>query len=76
MALEGFLGSLCIVWAYRHAPAVVVAPIQYVQIIVATLFGTLYFSEAMGALTLLGIAIIIAADLYIMTRHDTGSINL
>ena len=49
---------------------------QYVQIIVATLFGTLYFGEAMGALTLLGIAIIIAAGLYIMTRRDTGSINL
>lgn len=68
MAVEGFVGSLCIVWAYRAAPAVVVAPMQYVQIIVATLFGTLYFGEAMDALTVLGIGIIIAAGLYIMLR--------
>ena len=76
MAIEGFAGSLCIVWAYRNAPAVVVAPMQYVQIIVATLFGTLYFGEPMDALTVLGIAIIIAAGLYIITRRDTGPVNL
>ena len=70
MAVEGFIGSLFIVWAYRAAPAVVVAPMQYVQIIVATLFGTLYFGEKMDALTALGIAIIIAAGLFIMTRTN------
>lgn len=69
MAVEGFVGSLFIVWAYRAAPAVVVAPMQYVQIIVATLFSTLYFHEPMDAYTVLGIAVIIAAGLFIMTRQ-------
>lgn len=68
MALEGFIGSLFIVWAYRAAPAVVVAPMQYVQIIIATLFSTLYFHEPMDAWTVAGISVIIAAGLFIMTR--------
>lgn len=71
MALEGFAGSLLIILAYRHAPAVVVAPMQYVQIIVATLFGVLYFGEPLAAGTVLGIAVIIAAGLYIMLRSNT-----
>jgi S-adenosylmethionine uptake transporter len=70
MAVEGFTGSLFVVWAYRAAPSVVVAPMQYVQIIIATLFGTLYFGEPTDAMTVLGIAIIIAAGLFIMTRPE------
>ena len=66
MALEGFAGSLLIILAYRYAPAVVVAPMQYVQIIWATLFGMLYFGEPMSGATILGITVIILAGLSIM----------
>lgn len=68
MAVEGVAGSLLMVWAYRAAPAVVVAPMQYVQIIIATLFGTLYFHEPMDMMTVVGISVIIAAGLFILTR--------
>lgn len=68
MALLGFIGSLFIIAAYRHAPAYVAAPMQYVQIIWATAFGTLYFEETSDAYTFAGIAVIIASGLYIMTR--------
>lgn len=66
MALEAFLGSLLIIAAYRHAPAVVVAPMQYGQIIWATLFGVLFFNEPMDAPTIAGIGVIIVAGLFIM----------
>jgi len=75
MALEAFVGTLCVVSAYRRAPAVVVAPMQYVQIIVATLFATLLFGEPFDIWTVLGIVIIIAAGLYIMTRTDVDHIT-
>ena len=68
MALLGFIGSLCIIAAYRHAPAYVAAPMQYVQIVWATAFGTLFFNETSDLYTFLGIAVIIASGLYIMTR--------
>ena len=74
MALEGFVGTLFMVWAYRAAPAVVVAPMQYVQIIVATLFSTLYFHEPMDAYTVAGIAVIIGAGLFIMTRPKPAEV--
>lgn len=70
MALEGFLGSLLIVAAYRHAAAVVVAPMQYGQIIWATLFGVLFFGEPMDAATILGIGVIIGSGLFIMLRSN------
>jgi len=70
MALEIFGASLFIIAAYRHAPAVVVAPMQYVQIIVATLFGVLYFHEPLDLRTVIGIAVIIAAGIYIIIRSN------
>ena len=76
MAVEGFAGSLFIVWAYRAAPAVVVAPMQYIQIIVATLFSTLYFNEPMDLPTVAGIGVIIAAGLFIMTRPKPAEARL
>ena len=70
MAVEGFAGSLLVVYAYRYANAVAVAPMQYVQIIVATLFGVLYFGEKMDLPTIAGISTIIAAGLFIMLRSN------
>ncbi len=72
MALEIFGASLLIIAAYRHAPAVVVAPMQYVQIIVATLFGVFYFGEPVDLRSVIGIAVIIAAGLYIILRSNNG----
>jgi S-adenosylmethionine uptake transporter len=66
MAILGFCGTLLVIGAYRHAPAAVVAPMQYGQIIWASLFGILYFGEPMDAATVTGIAIVIAAGIYIM----------
>jgi drug/metabolite transporter (DMT)-like permease len=68
MALEGFLGTLLVVAAYRLAPVVVVAPMQYGQIIWATIFGIYYFNEPMTIYTITGIGIIIASGLYIMLK--------
>ena len=70
MALQGFVASLLIILAYRLAPAIVVAPMQYVQIIVATLFSVFFFGEHMDLPTVAGIAVIIAAGLFIMLRSN------
>ena len=75
MAVEGFAGSLLIVVAYRLAPAVVVAPMQYVQIIWATVFGVILFDEHPDLPTALGIALIIAAGLFILLRSPPPNIS-
>ncbi len=75
MAFLGLLGSLCVIAAYRIAPAVVVAPMQYSQIIWAALYGWLFFGESIALNTTIGTAVIIASGVYIVLREDTPSVS-
>jgi len=63
--------QLLLVRAYNHATANVLAPFSYVQIIAATIFGLLAFGDIPDFWTLLGIALIIAAGVYVM-RGSSG----
>lgn len=66
MGMELFVGGLCIIAAYRAAPAIVVAPMQYSQILWAAILGALLFNESLSARMSLGLAIIIGAGLFIL----------
>ena len=70
MAVELFLGGYAIVAAYRRAPAIVVAPMQYSQIFWAAVLGWLLFGEVIGLATALGIAIIIASGMVLLARSS------
>ncbi|OLP61273.1 hypothetical protein BJF93_21055 [Xaviernesmea oryzae] len=63
------IASVLGVYAYRAAPASVLAPLQYLEIVSATLFGWLVFDQLPDTLKWLGIAIIIASGLYIIWRE-------
>jgi drug/metabolite transporter (DMT)-like permease len=65
----GGIGHLCLIRAFRAAPASVVAPFTYAGLIWATLFGFIFFAELPGIWTYLGAALIIAAGLYIFHRE-------
>jgi len=69
IALLGFLGMLLTIGAYGAGEAVVIAPMQYSQIVWATLFGMLFFAEVPDRATLIGAAIVIASGLYIVLRE-------
>lgn len=64
--LLGTLGGFAIIAAYRIAPAIVVAPMQYSQILWASLLGILIFDEWPGAMTVTGIAVIVAAGVLLL----------
>jgi drug/metabolite transporter (DMT)-like permease len=64
-ALSGILA----VYAYRAAPASVIAPLQYFEIVSATLFGWLVFGDFPDPVKWLGISIIIGSGLYIIWRE-------
>ena len=68
MALMGFVGALLIIAAYRLAPAIVAAPMQYSQIFWAALMGWLVFDEDIALQTWAGIAVIIASGLVILWK--------
>ncbi|MEM7491241.1 MAG: DMT family transporter [Pseudomonadota bacterium] len=72
MASLAFLATLALISAYRRTEAVLVAPMQYSQILWAALYGWLFFDEGIDAGTALGAGIIIASGLYIVLREGRG----
>jgi S-adenosylmethionine uptake transporter len=75
IAALGLLGGVLIIAAYRRAPAIIVAPMQYSQIIWAIIFGHFLFGENIDLYTGVGTAIIIASGVYIVLREDKPSVS-
>lgn len=65
----GAAGHWLFILAYRRAPASVLAPFVYSQLIWMTLLGYLVFGDLPHETTVLGAAIIIASGLYILYRE-------
>ncbi|MBC6438209.1 MAG: DMT family transporter [Rhodobacteraceae bacterium] len=72
IAAMALIGTSCLILAYRHAQAVIVAPMQYSQIIWASLFGVLLFGDTLAPPTMIGTGIIIASGIYIVLREERG----
>ncbi len=75
MALLGLGGGLLIISAYRRAPAIIVAPMQYSQILWALIFGLLIFGEEVDLWTAVGTGVIILAGIYIVLREDRPTVS-
>ncbi len=65
------LGHSLLTIAHRFAPASVLAPLVYVQIIYISIISWLIFDEPPTTTTLMGTAVIIASGLYIWLRERT-----
>jgi drug/metabolite transporter (DMT)-like permease len=71
-ALGGVVGGAALIMlltAFRRAPAAVVAPFQYTQMVWGILFGLLIFGTVPDENRLLGSAIVIASGMYILYRE-------
>ena len=75
MAVLGSAGSFLIIGAYRKAEAMIVAPMQFSQIIWATIYGYVFFRERVDSATIIGAAIVIASGLYILFREGKASVS-
>lgn len=69
-AVLAYVASRLIISAYNAGEAAIVAPMQYSQIIWASLFGILFFDETPAVNTIIGAAIIIASGMYIVLRES------
>jgi len=65
----GTVAHLLMTWSLRYAPAATLAPMQYLEIPVATLIGWLIFDQLPNTLASMGIAITMAAGLYVILRE-------
>jgi len=76
IAVLGLIGSVLSILSYRMAEAVIVAPMQYSQIVWATVYSYLLFDEGLEGWTLVGAGIVILSGIYIVlreTRADTST---
>jgi len=73
MSFLGFVALMCLIAAYRRAPASVVAPMQYSQIIWASLFGALFFNDPLQNHVVLGAAVVIASGIFVLWRESRAS---
>ena len=64
-----FCATLAVILAYRVGDSSVVAPMQYSQIVWATLYGAVFFDETPDRYTVLGAAVVIGSGLYILFRE-------
>ena len=70
IGLLGTAAHLLMTWSLRFAPAATLAPMQYLEIPIATLIGWLIFRDLPNAIASLGICITIGAGLYIILRES------
>ena len=69
MGLAATIGHIFIVWATGNAPASVLAPFQYLEIVTATILGYLVFNDVPAASTVVGSSIIISSGIYLFHRE-------
>jgi len=72
----GTLAHLAMTWSLRFAPAASLAPMQYLEIPVATLVGYWIFTELPDTLAAGGIALTVLAGLYVLLREQASARDL
>ena len=73
LVLLGVMGTsahLLMTWSLRFAPAATLAPMQYLEIPVATVTGLVIFGDLPDALAGAGIALTVGAGLYVVLREQ------
>ncbi|MFT4717400.1 MAG: drug/metabolite transporter (DMT)-like permease [Paracoccaceae bacterium] len=70
MSVLGSTAMLSILAAYKRAEAVVVAPMQYSQILWALFFGWVFFAESLDSNVGVGSAIIVSSGIFILWREN------
>ncbi len=73
LGVLGTLAHLLMTWSLRFTPASTLAPVQYLEIPFATVIGWLVFKDFPNGLAAIGIAITMAAGLFIVFREKEAA---
>ena len=75
VAVVSYFGQRCNIFAYKHGEASLLASLDYIRLLWATLFGFLVFDQLPGLPTWLGATIVIVAAIFTIyreTRRKSG----
>ncbi|WP_246742802.1 DMT family transporter [Rhodomicrobium vannielii] len=73
MGLLGGMGHWFLILAHDRAPAPVIAPFTYINLLLVTCLGYLVFGDVPDIWTLVGAAIIVASGIYLLFRERAAS---
>ncbi|WP_417601199.1 DMT family transporter [Pararhodobacter oceanensis] len=69
VGLAASVAHMAITYALRYAPSATLAPLHYLEIVTAVLFGYLFFGDWPNPLSWAGIMVITGSGLYIIARE-------
>ncbi|KQT85437.1 DMT family transporter [Aurantimonas sp. Leaf443] len=69
VGLMATISHMAMTYALSFAPSSTLAPLNYLEIVTATLFGFLFFGDFPGGMTWAGIGIVILSGLYVIHRE-------
>jgi len=69
VAVVSYFGQRCNIFAYKHGEASLLASLDYVRLLWATLFGFLVFGHLPGVPTWIGASIVVAAAIFTIYRE-------
>jgi drug/metabolite transporter (DMT)-like permease len=69
MGAAGAVGHYCLILAHKYAPASILAPFIYTQLVWMVLSGWIVFGDVPDGATLAGAAIVIASGVYLLWRE-------
>ena len=75
LGVLGLIGQLLILTGFRCAPAAVIAPMQYSQLIWAIVFGYLFFNEPVDNIALFGAGVTNLSGVLMVWRESRVSVN-
>jgi len=73
LGLFGGVGHFMLTAAYRHAPASLLAPMNYLQLLWALLLGWLVFDQVPDAIGMLGMAIVAGSGVIVALRSGSSA---
>ncbi len=76
MGIVSYFAQMCNIYAYKWGEASVLASLDYVRLLYATILGYLLFSSLPGIQTWIGASIIITASIYTIRREAMRKQNL
>ena len=65
----GSAGHFALIIAYRYAPVSLLAPFTFLHMVLAVIFGLIFFGNFPDMLTLVGAAVIAASGVYVFRRE-------
>ena len=69
VGLAATVSHMAMTYALAFAPSSTLAPLHYLEIVTATIFGLLVFGDFPNGMTWAGVAVIVASGLYVIHRE-------